>query len=152
MLEQPSQPEYAMVLFNNQVYNQRMEHSLVLPYDYIETTIEGSGQSEKDFLFRDSSVVFITDDVSGMTFANAKNLKRLNFDILFEFKSMEEFDMEGIQQDGRVWRQKKLNGVTVGYMNVHRLQKEKYDSIIDGMISRRKTVTRVSYTVNNYSS
>ncbi|MFV1883268.1 MAG: hypothetical protein ACMZ7B_02085 [Balneola sp.] len=111
----------------------------MIPSNFEEKYIIGDHEREKDYVFPDSSIIFITDDITGNSFANSKNLKGLDFLTLSNYWDSKEANLEGIQEDGRVWRQKKLEGVTVGYLNVHVLQKEKFDSIINSLNSERVT-------------
>lgn len=133
LLDDP--PAFERVVFRTQKDSHRIDHFLMIPSNFEEKYIIGDHEKEKDYVFPDSSIIFITDDITGNSFANTKNLKGLDFLTLSNYWDSKEANLEGVQEDGRVWRQKKINGVTVGYLNVHVLQKEKFDSILNSLKS-----------------
>ncbi|MCG8374042.1 MAG: hypothetical protein MI700_10930 [Balneolales bacterium] len=104
---------------------------LVLPNGVKESMIYGDHEKETNIFFPDSSLIFITNDLSGISFANTENLKGFDFGFFYDFKTIPDPDVVGIQLNGKVWRQKKDRGVVIGYLNVDPSRKKEFDKIID---------------------
>jgi hypothetical protein len=90
------------------------------------------------FTYKDSSVIFISNDKWSGAFVNIKNRissKEMQDKILFRKSLNDSIYLFGKQSDNKFWRENILNDVVIGYYNVSEEKKQSYDAAI-------KSITR----------
>lgn len=115
---------------------EEVEHTLNLEQSFTVKNFVGDHEKEKNVHLKDSIIVFFTDDLESLSYVNSRNKEVISDSIFWDYVYQKSSDISGEQKNGTYWRQKRINGVAVGYVNVPEKQKKKFDSIIDGMSSR----------------
>jgi hypothetical protein len=102
-----------------------------------ERIISGDHEKTKEYWYPDSSVFYIT------TFHNTYNYDYMRsqgtyYERFIAIMNNDTITLEGTTGNGLYWRDRLLeDGVTVGYSNVEKANKEKFDQAVNSFENRR---------------
>lgn len=103
-----------------------------VPEGFTKEIIEAGQNTEHHFLYSDSSLIYITDE-QGTPTINYKNINNDSIAIQKSFLASMENDtltLQGKDNLGRYWKNKKLKEISIGYLNVTESRKADFDKAI----------------------
>jgi hypothetical protein len=103
-------------------------YCLKVPRGGKQLTVFGSHEKEQEVLYPDSSYIYITNDAKAGSHLNYNNVARLDKGAYARKLLEDTVLLEGVQPDGRFWKEDKLGNIVVGYVNVTASQKSRYDA------------------------
>ena len=88
-----------------------------------------TGDSFKEYRisFSDSSIVYITNDNWSGSRLNFENRYNNNIKTINKKSENDTLILVGVQGNGRLWKEKFVGDIVVGYFNVKPEEKEKFD-------------------------
>lgn len=107
----------------------------ILPEGFTKEIIEAGQNTEYHFLYSDSSIIYITDE-KGTPTINYKNIDNDSIAIQKSFLASMENDtltLQGKNELGKYWKNKKLKEISIGYLNVPESRKADFDKAISSI-------------------
>jgi len=107
----------------------------ILPKGFTKEIIEAGQNTEYRFLYSDSSIIYITDE-KGTPTINYKNIDNDSIAIQKSFLASMENDtltLQGKNELGKYWKNKKLKEISIGYLNVSENRKADFDKAISSI-------------------
>ena len=104
---------------------------LLRNYNYLK--VLGSHEEEHRFLYSDSSCIYITNDSKSGSPLNYINAKTFGAEIYSKKLLQDTLIIEGRQSDGRLWKESKLGDITVGYVNVSKVNAPLYNDALNSI-------------------
>ena len=80
-------------------------------------------------MYPDSSVIYITDDDKSGGSLNTVKAEQYGEEIYFKILSSDSLNIDGIRH-GLCWREKRVNKVVIGYLNVPLERKRIFDQAL----------------------
>ncbi len=100
-----------------------------IPRGYIQKTQrDDHGRVKYDFIYSDSSSIYMTDNEESGAVFFAKSHK-YGDSIYLKVQTSDTLELTG-EHEGRYWREIKLGRIVVGYMNVYNDKKQTFDDIL----------------------
>lgn len=93
----------------------------------------GSGYSEYRIVYTDSSALYIGNDIWHGSRLNLNNRIREGINGINRKNLSDSIYFEGIQADGKYWKEQILNDILVGYINVIPEKKREYDHALESV-------------------
>lgn len=107
---------------------------LSLPGGYkLKKYSDDEGNKEYHALYPDSSIVFITDDNTSGSAFNRYKLQKYGKDVALRINLSDTLTLEGIQPDKRYWKEKKIDKVVIGYLNIPKERITIFDQVLSSL-------------------
>jgi len=129
---------YAQKNLKFSAYNQTFVLSLPGGYK-LKKYSDDEGRREYHALYPDSSIIFITDDNTSGSALNRYKLQKYGRDIALRINVSDTLTLEGIQSDKRYWKEKKIDKVVIGYMNIPKEKIAIFDKVLSSLNKRNRT-------------
>jgi len=112
------------------------KYILKVPRGYeFKKSYDDNGNKEYYLVYRDSSVIYATDDrISGGSIHNEKVSKYSN-DVYLKILMNDTIELSGVYKN-LYWKEIKLNDVVFGYTKVPKEKKEMFDGILDDILKK----------------
>jgi hypothetical protein len=78
----------------------------------------GEGRLEYRVIYPDSSVFFINNNFEKISRLNIMNMHEIGINALRKKQLLDTLQYKGVQKNGRLWKEKYLGDVVIGYSNV----------------------------------
>jgi hypothetical protein len=142
--------EFVKIKYTSHISFINTKYMMYIPNDYIDYFVitAGESESERDYLYKDSSIIYITD--YDVPYFNSKNIKALGDSISnFRFQSYElielnnkllketgqkvypdTVELSGINEKSLYWKDVRIKQISIGYCNVPKEKKEIFDKAL----------------------
>lgn len=114
---------------------QKIHYQMRIPKGYIVKIMNYENERAKVFLYSDSSRFFFSDNTKPSAFY-PDAYKKYGKDINIKFLSTDTITINGVDEAGKFWKERKAKIVVYGYMKVPIEKKEEFDSIINKVIAK----------------
>lgn len=114
---------------------QKIHYQMCIPKGYIVKIMNYENERAKVFLYPDSSRFFFSDNTKPSAFY-PDVYKKYGKDINIKFLSTDTITINGVDEAGKFWKERKAKIVAYGYMKVPIEKKEEFDSIINKVITK----------------
>lgn len=94
------------------------------------STLTGDFHKETRIIYSDSTILYITNNFESGSRANFENRYNSGFRSLAKKYPADTLNIEGVQINGRWWREHYCQYIVVGYSNVLSVNKKKYDYVL----------------------
>lgn len=105
-------------------------YSANLPPGFSYEKEKGEIFTEKRFIYPDEAIFYITDDTESGGAINTAKVEEYGTGILVKIAINDSMDISGQHIDNTNWREKKLNGIVVGYIHADAFKKQTFDKAI----------------------
>lgn len=89
-----------------------------------------SEYNEVVFKYPNDVIFYITDNAIGGSSLNGNNKLNEGITSIIREKENDSLYLKGKQKDGKFWKENILNDIVIGYLNVSKEDKEKFDKAI----------------------
>jgi hypothetical protein len=96
----------------------------------------GNEWIQKEYIYVDNSTFYISNE-DGNTSLNYNNIRNDKFQSdksIMAFSSNDTITLQGIDKNGKYWKNKYDGEVNIGYLNIPKEKKEEFDKIISSVI------------------
>jgi hypothetical protein len=104
-----------------------------IPKGYTVKDMDYENERAKVFLYPDSSRLFFSDNIKPSSFY-PDAYKKYGKDINLKFLSADTITIDGIDDAGKIWKERKEKNIVYGYMKVPPEKKGIFDSILNTII------------------
>lgn len=112
-----------------------VEYKMLIPKGYEYVPIDYQHARGKVFLYPDSSSLFFTNDIkSGMIYP--EKFKKYGSDVGMKFLTNDTLVLNGTDDKGRYWEERKIKNVVYGYMKVPLDKKETFDKLLNSITTK----------------
>jgi hypothetical protein len=111
----------------------KVAYILKVPKGYKLTIVSGSHEKEFQFIYPDSSIIYITNNSNSGSYLNYENVVRQSSEIYKEQLLKDTLYLEGLQEDSRYWKETKLSKIVVGYINTPLSKKKIFDEALSSI-------------------
>lgn len=95
----------------------------------------GDYHSEYRIVYVDSSILYIGNDNLNGSKLNVVN--RVNIGVRGITKNLNDsLYLEGVQENGRYWKESILGEIVIGYVNVKKIERDKFDKALQSLIKQ----------------
>ncbi len=108
----------------------KIRYILDLPSGYEFKENQGEVFKEYHFLYPDGSVFYFTDDYESGGAVNKDKIEKYGDDILVKIAINDTLDINGSNEEGKYWREKKETNVVIGYISATKERKVEFDNVI----------------------
>jgi len=108
-------------------------YSTKLPSGYIITKHNGEIFEEIHYNYSDGSIFYYTNDYQSGGNVNKEKIKKFGEKILIKTAVNDTLDINGINEFGREWREKKRSNLILGYINASTEMANKFDKAIENI-------------------
>lgn len=113
------------------------KYYIQIPSGYqLSKTLDDHGYFEHRFLYPDSSVIYVTDDIGSGGAMNYAKVEKYGQGIFLDIIGNDTLDING-EKEGRFWREKKIHGIVLGYLNANNVKKREYDKMLINVRSKK---------------
>lgn len=118
--------------FKVNVDSRTMEYSISIPAGYKYISMDYQHARGKIFLYPDSSSIFFTNDIkSGAIYP--EKFKKYGNDVGMKFLTNDTLVINGTDDKGRYWEERKMKNIVYGYMKVPPSKKELFDKVLNSI-------------------
>jgi hypothetical protein len=113
---------------------------LSLPEGYkLKKYFDDEGTREYHAIYPDSSIVYITDDNKSGSVFNRYKLQKYGKNVAIKINVSDTLTLEGIQPDKRYWKEKKIDQIVIGYMNIPKEKTAIFDHVLSSLNNGNRT-------------
>lgn len=121
------------IKYTTYIQSKKVKYSMELPTGFMKYIVVGDHERELRYLFPDSSIIYITNDIEGGSPLNYDNIRRKDNGLFVQKLNNDTLYIEGLQENDLYWKECKLGRVTVGYVNVSKENKQLYDKALNSL-------------------
>jgi hypothetical protein len=112
-----------------------VKYKMLLPKGYKYIPIDYQHARGKVFLYLDSSSLFFTNDTkTGMIYP--EKFKKYGSDVGMKFLTNDTLVLNGTDDKGRYWEERKMKNIVYGYVKVPPDKKEIFDEALNSIITK----------------
>ena len=114
---------------------QKFNYQMRIPKGYTVREMDFENERAKVFLYPDSSRLFFSDNVKPSAFY-PQAYKKYGKDLNLNFLTNDTITINGTDEAGNFWEERKAQNVVYGYMKVSLEKKGMFDSILNNLIKK----------------
>lgn len=111
----------------------KLRFSMKIPSNHTVLSYYAGGEwNAKEYWYKDSSVIYITSE-KGIHTLNYENLTKNEENFMKRFLSKDTLTFSDTTQNGKFWKDVKLEHISIGYTNVPKEKKELFDKALKSL-------------------